>query len=130
MELGEWVKTNVDYGKRLVGSGIDGARTGQEEFFNGEPFGPFVSDSMKASIAPAAIGACVGALAAYPFYRKKSSTAQITMAYGLLGCVVGLTAGLAWKSRHLSASVASGAFKEMGKVRDEKWLTKNPINYA
>ena len=42
----------------------------------------------------------------------------------------GLTAGLAWKSRHLSASVASGAFKGIGKVRDEKWLTKNPINYA
>jgi len=130
MELGEWVKSNVDYGKRLVGSGIDGARSGQEEFFNGEPIGPFLTESMKASIAPEAIGACVGALAAYPFYRKKSSTATATLAYGLLGCVVGLTAGLAWKSRHLSASVASGAIKEIGKVRDEKWLTKNPINYA
>ena len=97
---------------------------------NGEPLGPFLSDSVKASIAPAAIGACVGALAAYPFYRKKSSTATATLAYGLLGCVVGLTAGLAWKSRGLSASVASGALKEIGKVRDEKWLTKNPINYA
>lgn len=130
MEIGEWVKTNVDYGKRLVGSGVEGARAGQEEFLNGEPLGPFLSESMKASIAPAAIGACVGALAAYPFYRKKSSTATATLAYGLLGCVVGLTAGLAWKSRHFSASVASGAFKEISKVRDEKWLTKNPINYA
>ena len=66
MELGEWVKSNVDYGKRLVGSGFEGARSGQEEFFNGEPLGPFLGESVKGSLAPAAIGACVGALAASP----------------------------------------------------------------
>ena len=79
MEMGEWVKSNVDYGKRLVGSGIEGARSGQEEFLNGEPLGPFLSDSVKASLPPAAIGACVGALAGYPFYRQKSSTATATL---------------------------------------------------
>lgn len=130
MEVGDWVKSNVEYGRRLVGSGIEGARAGQEEFLNGEALAPFLSESVKASIAPAAIGACVGALVAYPIYRKKSATAAITAAYGLLGCVVGLTAGMAWKSRHLSASVASGALKNMGKVRDEQWLDKHPINYA
>ena len=34
MELGEWVKSNVDYGRRLVGSGIEGARSGQDEFLD------------------------------------------------------------------------------------------------
>jgi hypothetical protein len=130
MELGNWVKSNVEYGRRLVDSGIEGARTGQEEFLDGESLAPFLGESVKASLAPAAIGACLGALVAYPIYRKRSSTAAITAAYGLLGCVVGLTAGMAWKSRHLSASVAGGAWKEIGKTRDEKWLTKNPINYA
>jgi hypothetical protein len=37
---------------------------------------------------------------------------------------------VAWKSRHLSASVAGAAMKNIGKVRDEQWLSKNPINYA
>jgi hypothetical protein len=52
------------------------------------------------------------------------------MAYGLLGGAIGLTTGIAWKSRHLSASVAGRAWKNMGKVRDERWLDKHPINYA
>jgi len=48
------------------------------------------------------------------------------MAYGLLGCAIGLATGVAWKSRHLSKSVAGGAMKNIGKVRDEQWLSKNP----
>jgi len=128
MELGEWVKSNVDYGRRLVGSGIEGARTGQDEFLNGEPLAPFLGESVKGALLPAAVGACVGVLVGYPICRRKSPA--VTLAYGLLGCVVGLGAGFAWKSRHLGASAASGALKNIGKVRDEQWLTKNPVNYA
>jgi hypothetical protein len=128
MDLGEWVKSNVDYGRRLVGSGIEGARSGQEEFLDGEPLAPFLGESFKGALVPAAIGACVGVLVGYPICRRKSPA--VTWAYGLLGCVVGLGAGFAWKSRHLGASVAENAWKNMGKVRDEQWLTKHPINYA
>jgi hypothetical protein len=128
MEIGEWVKSNVDYGKRLVGSGIEGARSGQEEFLDGKPLAPYLGESVKGALVPAAIGVCVGVLAAYPISRKKSTA--VTLAYGLLGGIIGLTTGMAWESRELSASVASGAWKKMGKVRDEQWLTKHPINYA
>jgi hypothetical protein len=128
MELGEWVKSNVDYGRRLVGSGIDGARSGQDEFLNGEPLAPFLGESAKGALIPAVVGACVGVIVSYPMSRRKSPA--VTLVYGLLGCVVGLSAGFAWKSRHLSTSAASGALKNIGKVRDEQWLNKNPINYA
>ena len=128
MPLGEWMKSNVDYGKRLVGSGIEGARTGQEEFLNGEPLAPYLGESVRSALLPAVVGACVGVLVGYPISRKKSSTA--TLAYGLLGCAIGFTTGLAWKNRHLGASVASGAMKSMSKVRDQQWLTRHPINYA
>jgi hypothetical protein len=128
MELGEWVKSNVDYGRRLVDSGIEGARSGQEEFLDGQPLTPFLGESVKSALVPAAIGVCVGVLAGYPVWRRKSSA--VTLAYGLLGGAIGLTTGIAWKSRHLSASVAGGAWKNMGKVRDEQWLAKHPINYA
>jgi hypothetical protein len=128
MELGEWVKSNVDYGRRLVGSGIEGARSGQDEFLNGEPLAPFLGESFRGALVPAALGACVGVLVGYPICRKKSPA--VTWAYGLLGCAIGLATGVAWKSRHLSKSVAGGAMKNIGKVRDEQWLTKNPVNYA
>ena len=128
MELGGWVKSNVDYGRRLVGSGIEGARSGQDEFLDGEPLAPFLGESFKSALLPAAVGACVGVLVGYPICRRKSPA--VTWAYGLLGCAIGLTTGVAWTSRHLGASVASGALKNIGKVRDERWLTKNPVNYA
>jgi hypothetical protein len=128
MDLGEWVKSNAEYGRRLVGSGIEGARSGKQEFLDGEPLAPFLGDSFKGALLPAAVGACVGVLVGYPICRRKSPT--VTWAYGLLGCVVGLGAGFAWKSRHLSASAASGALKNISKARDEQWLTKNPVNYA
>jgi hypothetical protein len=128
MELGKWVKSNVDYGRRLVDSGIDGARSGQEEFLNGQPLTPFLGESVKGALVPAAIGVCVGVLAGYPLWRKKSTS--LTLAYGLLGGAIGLTTGMAWKSRHLGASVAGNALKNMGKVRDEQWLAKHPIDYA
>jgi hypothetical protein len=128
MELGEWVKSNVDYGKRLVGSGIDGARSGQEEFLNGESLAPFLSESVKSALLPAAVGACVGMLVGYPICRKKSPS--VTWAYALIGCAIGLGSGMAWKSRHLGASVAGSALKNIGRVRDEEWLSRHPIDYA
>ena len=128
MGVGEWVKSYVGYGRRLVGSGIHGARSGQEEFLNGKPLTPFLGESVKGSLVPAAIGVCVGVLAGYPLWRKKSR--PVSLACGLLGGAIGLTTGLAWNSRHYSASVAGNALKSMGKVRDEQWLTKHPIDYA
>ncbi len=128
MDLGGWVKSNVDYGRRLVGSGIEGAHSGQDEFLNGEPLAPFLGESVRDALVPAALGACVGVLVGYPLCRKKSPA--VTWAYGLLGCAVGLATGMAWNSRHLSASVAGGAMKNIGKVRDEQWLRKHPIDYA
>jgi hypothetical protein len=128
MGVGEWVKSNVDYGRRLMDSGLDGARFGQEEFLDGKPLTPFLAESAKDALLPAAIGVCVGVLAGYPVWRKKSTA--ISLAYGLLGGAIGLTTGMAWNNRHLGASVAGSAMKNIGKVRDEQWLTRHPINYA
>ncbi|MGC1646193.1 MAG: hypothetical protein WA741_10220 [Candidatus Sulfotelmatobacter sp.] len=77
---------------------------------------------------PAALGACIGLLSGYPACRQKSVVRALT--YGLLGGAVGLCAGLVWESRRLTASVAGSALKNIGKVRDERWLAKHPIDYA
>jgi len=67
-------------------------------------------------------------LSGYPACRQKSGTRALT--YGFLGAAIGFCAGLVWESRRLTASVADGALKNMGRVRDERWLTRHPINYA
>jgi hypothetical protein len=51
-------------------------------------------------------------------------------ACGLLGGVIGFGAGIAWEGRRLAASVAGGALRNVGRVRDEHWLEKHPIDYA
>jgi hypothetical protein len=128
MDLRKWSKSNGDYGRELLHSGIEGARSGREAFLNGESLTPFLSESVRSALKPAALGACLGVLGSYPGSREKSISRAL--AYGLLGGVIGFGAGVAWESRHLTASAACGALRNVGKVRDEHWLTKHPIDYA
>ncbi|MGD0178662.1 MAG: hypothetical protein ABSC15_02520 [Terriglobales bacterium] len=128
MDLRQWSRSNVDYGRELLHSGIEGARSGKETFFHGEAITPFLSESVRNALKPAAIGAFVGVLSSYPAYREKSKTRAL--AFGLLGGAIGFGAGIAWESRRLTVSAASSALKNIGKVRDEHWLAKHPIDYA
>ena len=128
MDLRRWSKSNADYGRRLLDSGIEGARSGREAFLNGESLTPFLSESVRSALKPAVLGACIGVLGSYAGYRQKSITRAL--AFGLLSGAIGLGAGVAWESRRLTASVADGALRNIGRVRDEHWLTKHPIDYA
>jgi hypothetical protein len=128
MDLLEWSKSSADYGRKLFDSGIEGARSGRETFLNGESLTPFLSDSVRKALKPAALGACIGVLGSYPGHRQKSIGR--VLAYGLLGSAIGLAVGVAWKSRGFTASVADSALRNIGKVRDEHWLSKHPIDYA
>jgi len=51
-------------------------------------------------------------------------------AYGFVAAAIGFAASVVWESRRLAASVASGALRNIGKVRDEHWLERYPIDYA
>jgi hypothetical protein len=119
---------NVDYGRKLVDSGLEGARSGREAFLHGTPLTPFLNESVRSALAPAAIGACIGLLGSYPGSRHQSTSKAF--AYGFLGGALGLGLGIAWESRGLTASVVAGAWKSIGKVRDEHWFDKHPIDYA
>lgn len=128
MDLREWSKTNADYGRRLLDSGLAGARSGQRAFLQGESLAPFLNESVQTALKPAVLGACIGVLSSYPGYRQKSMAR--TLAFGLVGCVIGLGVGVVWKSRRLAAGVAGSALRNIGRVRDEHWLIKHPIDYA
>lgn len=128
MHVSEWSKSEVEYGRRVLNSGLEGVRSGREAFLHGRPITPFFRESFRKALKPAAVGACIGALATCP--RNGRRTLRRTLTSGVLGSLVGFAAGLLWETRFLAASVAGGAVEKVGKVRDEHWLEKNPIDYA
>lgn len=124
MTLREWSKYEIEYGRKLMDSGLDGARSGGHEFLEGKPFTPFLRDAARNALGFAAAGACIGLMQG----RKK--TGLKALAFGVCGGAIGFGVGMAWSNRRLAASVASAAWKKVGRVRDEHWLELHPIDYA
>jgi len=65
MNFVEWSKSSVGYGRKLVDSALEGARSGEGEFLNEEPLAPYLGESARQALGPAAIGACLGVLGGY-----------------------------------------------------------------
>jgi hypothetical protein len=128
MHVAEWSKSEAEYGRRVLNSGLEGVRSGQEAFLHGRPLTPFFRASFRKALKPAILGACVGMLTGCPANGRRSVAGIVTS--GLLGALIGLTAGAVWETRFLAASAAGGALARIDKVRDEHWFEKNPIDYA
>ena len=126
MSSSEW--PSIDYGCKLVESAMKGARTGQGEFVKEKALAPYLANSVQQSLAPALVGACVGAATGYLGTARKSGSRAL--ACGFLGGVIGFVAAVLWESRELTLSVASGAWKDISRTRDEHWFEKHPIDYA
>ncbi|HEV2470072.1 MAG TPA: hypothetical protein VGS78_12830 [Candidatus Sulfotelmatobacter sp.] len=128
MQVAEWSKSEVKYGRRVLNSGLEGFRFGQRAFLHGEPARPFLRESFRKALIPAAVGVCFGMLAGCPKDGPRSRGRLLTS--GLLGGLVGVVAGVVWETRYLAASVAGGAVARIDRARDEHWLERNPIDYA
>lgn len=128
MTLREWSQSEVDYGRKVLNSGLAGARSGRETFLRGRPLTPFLSVAVRRASMPAIIGALIGVVASRP--GDHQSSARKSAAYGFFGCAVGLGMGIAWHSRAFTACVTNAAVRNMTRVRDEHWLEKHPIDYA
>jgi hypothetical protein len=128
MSVREWSQSEVEYGRKVLDSGLEGARSGREAFLNGRPLTPFLSESVRKALRPAAVGACLGLLASCPGSRRRPAGRKLLL--GLLGGVIGFGAGMVWENRRLTACVVSGALGSIERVRDEHWLEKHPIDYA
>lgn len=124
MSVREWSQSEVEYGRKVLDSGLEGARSGLEAFLDGRPLTPFLSESIRKALKPAAFGAVLGVLASCPGSRRRS--AGSVLGFGLLAGA----AGMIWQLRHVTAYIASSAWKNIDRVRDEHWLEKNPIDYA
>ncbi len=128
MSFQEWSQSSVEYGRKLVDSAVAGARSGENEFLKEELLTPYLSEAARQAIGPAMIGACLGAVGGYLQSGQRSKSRGL--AFGLLGAVIGFGTGMIWDSRDFTASVASGAWKNIRRTRDEHWFEKNPIDYA
>ena len=116
------------YGRTLVKSGVSGLRSGRETHLNGKPLSAVLTESARASLSLATIGACAGLLRLYVSDRR--GRVPKTVAWSVLGSAIGFCAGFAWKTRELTASMGRASLKQMGAVRDEHWLERHPIDYA
>jgi len=128
MTIGNWVKSNVDYGRSLAGSGLEGARAAKDELLHGEKVSTVLAESARKSWVPALAGIGVGVLVGYFANRKKPASGVI--AGSLIGGAVGFGAGVAWQTRQLSTGVAKGAIHGMREASDSHWLDKNPVNFG
>lgn len=128
MNVATWITPEVEYGRKLFHSALEGARSGEDAFLHGKPLHLFVDESAEHALPPAALAACIGALAGYLGSRHRSASKALASAT-IVGAI-GFAVGLAWESRRLTASIVSGAWRKVGRARDEHWLEKNPIDYA
>jgi len=124
----KWSESEVEYGRRILASGLEGVRSGEEAFLNGRPLRPFLRESAHKALKPAAVGACVGALSSFSGNRNRSIGKMLF--FGLLGGAIGFTAGMAWESRGLTERAANEAWRNIHKVRDEHWVETHPVAYA
>ncbi len=115
---------SVVYGRKLIQAGISGMRTGREVALDGQRFSEILVDLARDSAKLALVGACLG-------LALSSRTHRHSRLPGPIACAaLWFYAGLVWKTRGVTASMARSALKEMDRVRDEHWLEANPIDYA
>jgi len=129
MNFSDWLKAEVEYGRDLAGSGWRGARDAADSMLQDEAAGELLGRSVRSSWAPTAIGAGVGTVCALIAGGRKPRAAAIA-AMGVVGGVVGFTAGVAWETRQLSGGIARGAMHRIRKTRDSHWLDRHPINFG
>jgi hypothetical protein len=128
MRFREWFRSGCDYRRKLLSSGLAGARAGGREFFRQKHLISVFGERSRRVAGVAAAGACIGAVGGYLRTREKSAAGAIL--FGMVGGAVGLGFSIALRNRGLASSVISEVRKSIGRVRDERWLEENPIDYA
>lgn len=129
MKIGDWLKSELEYGRDLADSGWQGARTAADSMLQEEAVSELLTRSARASWAPTVLGAGLGAFCGLLAQRRKPNNAAV-VALGVVGGFVGFTVGVAWETRELSSGIARGAMRKIGTTRDSHWLGKHPINFG
>jgi hypothetical protein len=119
--------STVVYLAGLVRSAVTGAITVSRVTLKDEPARAVLSQSVRGSWIPAAVGAYFGVLAGA---SKRDSKLPEALWGGVVGSAVGLAGGVLWNSRSVTGGVVRGAMKSVNAARDRRWLELNPVNYG
>jgi len=128
MSVKDWSMSTVGYGRKLVQSTVSGLRSGEEQFRQDGQLSPYLEESVRQSLGPAALGAVVGACIG--FTKDDRRSVGKLLIGGILGGMIGFGASILWETRDLTASVGSSVRKNVRLTRDEHWLQRHPIDYA
>ena len=116
--------SNLAYYRKLAAVSMEGIAAARREIETGIFKGPVPSLVW----APAAVGGVIGALGA-GITRRRNPRFKTALG-GLAGTLVGFGAGLACASAPLLRPVTRNSVQRINAIRDERWLEKNPIDYA
>lgn len=118
------LKSEIVYARKMVEAGVDGITAAWEKS------GDRVVEPITTGRfwLPASIGAASG-LVGVLLNRNRRSAAGFAIG-GLIGSVLGFSAGMAWASREFSGEALKTAAGKVHTVLDARWLEHNPINYA
>jgi hypothetical protein len=128
MTVTGWMEQNLEYGRKLVSSGLEGAQAGGEAALGKETIPQVLKESAPSTIGLAVAGAAIGVLCSY-FGSKRKLTKESVL-FGALGGFAGFLIGAGWSTRHLTNGMRVGAMHNINSVRDEHWLERHPIDYA
>jgi hypothetical protein len=123
MQATRGFEPDLAYLRTLIGAGLDGISTARHELGGGVFRPPLTAGVWK----PVAIGATVGALGTRLTGSRKAGSIAVG---GLVGCVVGFGAVLAWTSRRFTSHAARTSLRLVNAARDSHWLEAHPIDYA
>ena len=130
MSISEKVKDSLAYPKELLESGIEGASEARRAVLDSheQERSDLVTAAAQESWQLATIGVLAGAICGALADDRKPVRGVI--AGGLLGGVIGFAGSFGWKTRPLTTAMAHEAGKRINARRDERWLSKNPVNYG
>ncbi len=123
MRIPASLKSEIGYYRKLLDAGLDAAIVVRDG-----SIAPELTNAARNAWAPALVGAAIG-FVGLRLVRKNKSGRDALVA-GLLGAAVGFGGGVGLGLRGVTGKMLSGAAKNLGNVRDARWLEKNPITYA
>ena len=77
MNLHNWIETNIQYGRKLAISGVEGAGIGEQDSLHGESHNLFISESVGVALKHATAGTFVGILGAYSSRNHRSTRSAL-----------------------------------------------------
>ena len=129
MRIPAVLKSEFTYSRKLFEAGLNAAgASAVGDSARNETLAPEFARAARAAWVPAAVGVVVGILGVCLVAKGRSGRGAL--AGGLLGGILGFGGGVAWGSREATSVIARRAAKNLGAVRDQRWLEKNPIAYA